>query len=148
MSATEASQQANRAGMDRQRLVVISYLVFGLILTLFFGHLLGLAMAALNLKNGQVVEGVDIKLGDLLGFALSVGLFVWAWTNQKVKALSNEVAEELMRVTWPSWDETRTSTIAVVVASLIASVILFGMDSLSYKLMVDWLPEVWKAVGN
>ncbi|MEW6431790.1 MAG: preprotein translocase subunit SecE [Myxococcota bacterium] len=144
MSATEASQQANRAGMDRQRLVVISYLVFGIILALFFGHMFDMALAALGVKNAQVVEGLsELKLANVLGFGLAVALGVWAWTNPKVKALSNEVAEELMRVTWPSWDETRASTVAVVVASLVAAFILFGMDSLSYKLMVDWLPMIW-----
>lgn len=35
------------------------------------------------------------------------------------------------------------STIAVVVASLVAAVLLFGMDSLSLALMVDWLPLLW-----
>lgn len=149
MSATDASQQANRAGMDRQRLVVISYLVFGIILTLFLDHLVELAMGAVGVKNAQVVEGLsELKLANLIGFALTAGLAIYAWTSPKVKALSNEVAEELMRVTWPSWDETRTSTIAVVVASLVAAFILFGMDSLSYKLMVDWLPRIWNAVGT
>lgn len=144
MSATEASQQANRAGMDRQRLVVISYLVFGIILALFFGHMFDMALAALGVKNAQVVEGLsELKLANVLGFGLAIALGVWAWTNPKVKALSNEVAEELMRVTWPSWDETRASTVAVVIASLVAAFILFGMDTLSYKLMVDWLPTIW-----
>jgi len=144
MSATEASQQANRAGMDRQRLVVISYLVFGIILALFFGHMFDMALAALGVKNAQVVEGLsELKLANVLGFALAIALGVWAWTNPKVKSLSNEVAEELMRVTWPSWDETRASTVAVVIASLVAAFILFGMDTVSYKLMVDWLPLIW-----
>jgi preprotein translocase subunit SecE len=48
-----------------------------------------------------------------------------------------------MRVTWPSWEETKVSTIAVVVASLVAGVVLFCIDSLSYKLMVEWLPALW-----
>lgn len=144
MSATEASQQANRAGMDRQRLVVISYLVFGIILALFFGHMFDMALAALGVKNAQVVEGLsELKLANVLGFALALALGVWAWTNPKMKSLSNEVAEELMRVTWPSWDETRASTVAVVIASLVAAFILFGMDTVSYKLMVDWLPLIW-----
>jgi preprotein translocase subunit SecE len=144
MSAVEASQQANRAGMDRQRLVVISYLVFGIILSLFFGHLLDAALAALGVKNVQVVEGLsELNLSNLLGFGLTAALAAWAWTNPRAKALSSEVAEEMMRVTWPSWDETRASTVAVVVASLVAAIILFGMDTLSYKLMVDWLPQIW-----
>jgi len=46
-------------------------------------------------------------------------------------------------VTWPSWAETRTSTAAVVVASLVSAFILFGIDTVAYKLMVDWLPTLW-----
>ena len=35
--------------------------------------------------------------------------------------------------------------LAVVVASLVAAVLLFGMDTLSYQLMVKWLPMLWSA---
>jgi preprotein translocase subunit SecE len=143
MSASEASQQANRAEMDPRRLVVISYLVFGVILALFFGHVLDAVFAQLNVKNVQLVEGTDIKLVFVLGVLLSGGLAAFCWTNPRVKALSLEVATELMRVTWPSFEETRVSTIAVVVASVVAAVILFSMDVLAYKFMVDWLPALW-----
>jgi preprotein translocase subunit SecE len=63
--------------------------------------------------------------------------------NPKSHQVSMEVASELMRVTWPSWEETRVSTFAVVAASIIAGVLLFFIDSFSYKLMVDWLPHMW-----
>lgn len=143
MSVTEASQQANRAEMDPRRLVVVSYLVFGLILTLFFGRLIEMLMAQVTITNTEVISGTGIKLADLLGFALTASLAGYAWTNPKVKGLSLEVATELMRVTWPSWEDVRVSTIAVVVASLVAAVLLFGMDTLSYNLMVKWLPAIW-----
>ena len=32
---------------------------------------------------------------------------------------------------------------AVIVASLVAAIILFGIDTLAYKLMVEWLPAMW-----
>ena len=48
-----------------------------------------------------------------------------------------------MKVTWPTWGETKVATMAVVVASLVAALILFGIDTLSYKVMVEWLPTVW-----
>lgn len=143
MSVTEASQQANRAEMDPRRLVVVSYLVFGLILTLFFGRLIEMLMAQVSVTNTEIISGTGIKLADLLGFAVTAGLAGYAWTNPKVKGLSMEVATELMRVTWPSWEDVRVSTIAVVVASLVAAVLLFGMDTLSYNLMVKWLPALW-----
>lgn len=142
MSASEASQQANRAEMDPRRLVVVSYLVFGVVLTLFFGRIVELLMAQLAISNGEVLAGTGIKAADVIGFALTAGLAAYAWTNPKVKGLAMEVATELMRVTWPSWEDVRVSTFAVVVASLVAAVVLFGMDTLSYKVMVDWLPAI------
>jgi preprotein translocase subunit SecE len=145
MSATEASQQANRAEMDPRRLVVVSYLLFGLILTLFLGRMVELLFARIGVANSALIDGVSIMLADVLGFAITAGLAAYAWTNAKVKALSLEVATELMRVTWPSWEDVRVSTLAVVVASLVAAVILFGMDTLSYKLMVEWLPKLWSS---
>ena len=147
MSATEASEQANRAEMDPRRLVVVSYLVFGLILTLFLGRLVELLMAQVSITNTEIITGTSIKLADVLGFVLTAGLAAYAWTNPKVKGLSLEVATELMRVTWPSFEDVRISTIAVVVASLVAALILFGMDTLSYNLMVKWLPAVWGKLG-
>jgi preprotein translocase subunit SecE len=42
--------------------------------------------------------------------------------------VSLEVALELRRVTWPSLRETRAATIAVIVASLVAAVILGAFD--------------------
>jgi preprotein translocase subunit SecE len=142
MSATEASQQANRAEMDPRRLVVVSYLVIGVVLTMFLGRIVELLMAQLAISNGEVLAGTGIKAADLVGFALTAGLAAWAWNNPKVKGLSMEVATELMRVTWPSWEDVRVSTFAVVVASLVAALVLFGMDTLSYKVMVEWLPAV------
>ncbi|MDP1828720.1 MAG: preprotein translocase subunit SecE [Archangium sp.] len=148
MSVTEASQQANRAEMDPRRLVVVSYLVFGLILTLFLGRLIEMLMAQLSITNTEIITGTQIKVADLSGFVITAGLAAYAWMNPKVKSLSMEVATELMRVTWPSWEDVRVSTIAVVVASLVAAVLLFGMDTLSYNLMVKWLPALWGSLGS
>lgn len=145
MSASEASQQANRAEMDPRRLVVVSYLVFGLVLTLFLGKMVELLFAQLSINNGELLVGTGIKIANVIGLVVTAALAGFAWTNPRIKTLSLEVATELMRVTWPSFDDVRVSTLAVVVASLIAAIILFGMDTLSYKLMVEWLPKLWGA---
>jgi preprotein translocase subunit SecE len=144
VSATEASQQANRAQMDSSRLVVMAYLVFGVIIALFLSRMLELAFAQFGIGgSADVIAGTTIKWPDLLGFALAIGLGVYCWMNTRIRTLSTEVAQELMRVTWPTLEETRVSTIAVIVASLVASLILFAMDTLSLKLMVDWIPMLW-----
>jgi preprotein translocase subunit SecE len=143
MSSTDASQQANRAGMDPKRLVVIAYLLFGFIITLFLRELLALLMSRVGITDRVLIEGPDWHISTLTSFVLVLGTGGYCWFNQKTRNISIEVATELMRVTWPSWEETRISTFAVVIASLIASMVLFGIDTFSYKVMVEWLPALW-----
>lgn len=43
------------------------------------------------------------------------------------KEISNEL---LNKVSWPTWEELQGSTTVVLVASLIISIIIFGVDTL------------------
>ena len=142
-TASEASQQANRSAMDPKRLVVIFLLLAGIVTGLFFEHVLGLIWARFGWGDPILVEGVDWQVSTLVGYLLAVALVVFTWLHPKTHAVAIDIASELMKVTWPSWPETRSSTVAVIVASLVAAVILFFIDSIAYRLMVEWLPAVW-----
>ncbi len=142
-STSEASQQANRSGIDPKRLVIIFYLVAGVILALFLEHLLSSIWAQFGLPDPEFIEGLQWRATTILGVILSLVAVIVCYLHPRIHRLSLEVASELMKVTWPSWAETRVSTVAVVVASLVAAIILFGIDSLAYKIMVSWLPALW-----
>lgn len=142
-AASEASQQANRSGMDPKRLVVIFFLITGLIFALFLEHVCGLIWARAGWGDPTVIEGVDWQVSTLVGFGLAAALVVGAYVYPKTHALSLEVASELMKVTWPTWAETKSSTLAVIVASVMAAVLLFFIDTLAYNLMVEWIPSIW-----
>jgi preprotein translocase subunit SecE len=142
--ADQASEQANRAGMSPGRLVVLFYMAAGIVLALFLGKVLSLVFAEVGLGDkSDALESIGLSPTQVLGVVLAAGLGIFSYVNPKIRTLSNEVASELMKVTWPSWEETRVSTTAVVVASMVAAVVLFGIDTLAYKLMVDWLPALW-----
>jgi preprotein translocase subunit SecE len=142
-TSNEASQQANRSGIDPKRLVVIFYLVAGVVLMLFLDHVLSLTWARFGWSDPELVEGLQWKLSSVIAILLSVGAVAFCYLHPEVRRLSIEVATELMKVTWPSWHEVRVSTAAVVVASGVASILLFAIDTLAYKVMVDWLPALW-----
>jgi len=142
-TASEASQQANRSAMDPKRLVVIFLLLAGIVTGLFLEHVLGLIWARFGWNDPVLIEGVDWRVSTLVGYLLAVGLAAFMWFNPKTHALGTEVASELMKVTWPTWPETRTSTMAVIIASFVAAVILFCIDTIAYNMMVEWLPAVW-----
>ncbi|SEN09535.1 MULTISPECIES: preprotein translocase subunit SecE [Stigmatella] len=142
-TATEASQQANRSAMDPKRLVVIFLILAGIVAGLFFEHVLGLVWARFGWGDPVLIEGLDWQVSTLVGYLLAVGLVAATWFVPKSNALAIDIASELMKVTWPTWSETRASTVAVVVASVVAAVILFCIDTLAYNMMVEWLPAVW-----
>ena len=142
-TASEASQQANRSAMDPKRLVVIFYLLAGIVLALFLERVFGLLWARFGWSDPVLIEGLDWKVSTLVGYLLAVGIAIGAYFHPRTHALSIDVASEMMKVTWPTWSETRTSTMAVVVASLVAAVILFFIDTIAYNLMVEWIPAVW-----
>jgi preprotein translocase subunit SecE len=140
---TTATEQANRSAMDPMRLVVVFYLMFGIVLALFLDHVLEMIWAGAGFRNPEIVEGLGWKVTTVLGVVMALGIGLGAYFHPKTKTLSLEVASELMKVTWPSWAETRVSTVAVVVASAVSSIILFLFDWFSYHVMVDWLPHLW-----
>jgi preprotein translocase subunit SecE len=143
-TGNDASSQAIRSGLDPLRLVVIFYLVAAIILGMFLDRMLDKLFTAAGWRvTADLIPGIGWSTTAVLGIVLGVAIAIGCYLHPRTKQLSQEVASELMKVTWPSWSETRVSTIAVVVASLIAAVILFGIDTLSYQVMVDWLPKVW-----
>ncbi|MCC6722727.1 MAG: preprotein translocase subunit SecE [Bacteroidia bacterium] len=49
---------------------------------------------------------------------------------EKIKILWRNTLDELLnKVSWPSWDELKTSTLIVLVASLIFSVVIYLIDT-------------------
>ena len=63
----------------------------------------------------------------------------------KVKEYINETVEEMVhRVTWPTCKELQASTIIVVIASIIISLLIFAMDFyLEYRVTVVPFGEVF-----
>jgi len=144
MAANDATTVANRSAMTPERLVVIFTLCLAIVLVLFLKHVVGPVWVAVGLPDRPLIEGAEEwTYSSLVAVAVTGALLGAAWANSKVRRLAFETASELMRVTWPGLAETRVSTVAVVVASLVAGVVLFGIDTLSYKLMVEWLPALW-----
>jgi preprotein translocase subunit SecE len=143
-SASEASQQANRSGMDPKRLTIVFYLLAGIVFALFLDQILLLAWEPLGWPNSEVVEGLGWRVTTLLGLGLSAAAVITCFAHPRVREISLDVASELMKVSWPPWDETRASTLAVVVASVVAAAILYVIDLGALQLMVSWLPALWE----
>jgi len=142
------SSTSLNAGMDAKRIVGIAYVVFAIVGVLFFTSLIEGVFAALRWSN-PVLLGVDqLSPASLIAFLVTAGIIVACCVNKRVYSGSLDIATELKRVTWPTLAETKVSTIAVIIVSAIASIILFGFDFISSKVMSDWIPALLTWVAS
>jgi preprotein translocase subunit SecE len=117
----------NVAGVEQpKRYVAIFYVLATIAAGKFLEKVTALAFSYTRLNDFTILAGWT--LSSLIGFAVAIAAAVIVWRIPKTQTVSLEVALELKRVTWPSLRETRAATVAVVVASFIAAIILGIFD--------------------
>lgn len=92
-----------------------------------------LVLAFLLAKTGDWVWSYIAKPNDLIVNVAAVGVAVLAgylaYRNERVFEAAYDVTAELEKVTWPSRKETYAATVVVIVTVSIASIILWGFDT-------------------
>jgi preprotein translocase subunit SecE len=117
----------NVGGVEQpKRIVAIAYVIAALALGVFLEKVIELVLAYGRVNDFAVLG--DWSLSAVLGFGLAAVAAVVGWRIPRTQTVSLEVALELQRVTWPSLRETRAATVAVIVASAVAAVILGVFD--------------------
>jgi preprotein translocase subunit SecE len=109
-----------------RRYVVIFFALAAVVVGFFLEHVLVGLFAWARVNDSTIFAGYTVSTA--LGFGSAVILGFVLWRLSRTRTLSLQVAEELRRVTWPSIRETRAATVAVIVASAIAAMILGVFD--------------------
>lgn len=113
--------------MQLTRYINLCFAIWGLLLWVTLSKFLNLLLEYLEITNTQLL-GEQLTLSSAIGAALAVGITVFMWRHPKIQKWSNEVANELAKVTWPTMDETKRNTIIVIIFSLVISSILATFD--------------------
>ena len=79
--------------------------------------------------NSQII-GHNFRLAELIGLILALGMTIIARRNERIHTFVMEAGNELSKVTWPSWPETKVATAVTIVVTVIIAVILEGFDYL------------------
>jgi preprotein translocase subunit SecE len=114
-------------GADPKRIVAIFFFFAAIVVGIFLERVLAIAFSYARWSD-VAVFGDDWTLTTVLGYAVAAIGAVVAWRTPRIHAVSIQVAQELERVTWPSWRETRASTVAVIVFSFVAAALLGVFD--------------------
>ena len=114
-------------GIEPKRLVAIFFVLAAIAIGVFLEKILGLVFSYTR-WNDAAIFGEDWTLSTVIGFAIAVVAAVVLWRTPKVQATSLDIASELKKVTWPTFRETRAATVAVVIATFVAAIILGVFD--------------------
>ena len=114
-------------GVEPKRIVAIFYVLAAIVVGIFLEKVLAIAFSYARVTD-VAVFGDDWTLTTVLGYAIAAVAAVLAWRSPRVNAVSMQVAQELERVSWPSLRETRASTVAVLIFTFVAAVLLGVFD--------------------
>lgn len=120
--------------MKHQRYVLFSF-ALGAILFGWLVQSAGVTMFAQFALTDNRIGGI-LTTTTLLGLVAGAGSFFGLIRSRKAVSFSSEVVGELLRVTWPSRDETVKASTTVVLTTLFTSAMLAVYD-LIWKNLAD-----------
>lgn len=116
--------------MNLQRFVNIAYVLAGLLTWVISATIFGGILDVISRDFDKPLIGTDFLRSDLLGLVAGLAVGIALKLNRNVNTWGLEVANELKKVTWPSWEETKLSTVVVIITSIIVAIILGMFDAL------------------
>jgi len=121
----------------KSTLVGIFFVVSGIIVAWVLAIAFATLFATLRVNDTPVL-GDKVTLTRLLGVLvaglIAIGCYMWPKTRNFI----GDVADELNKVNWPSWAETKVSTLVVIVTSVISAAIL-GVFDITFQILSNWL---------
>lgn len=72
--------------------------------------------------------GKQFTLSTAFGVATAVVAFIWIWRHAYYRPFVYEAADELVKVIWPDWEETKTNTKVTIWVTVIIALVLWVFD--------------------
>jgi len=124
--------------MGVSRAVSMSFVAIGLLVWLVMAEFFAFALGFFGPSVNRALIGVGFTVSDLMGIVTGIGTGVALWRHAEVNTLAHEIANELKKVVWPSWEETRGATIVVIIVTMICALILGGYDAI-WSVLTGWI---------
>ena len=124
--------------MDVKRYVNMGFVFGGLLAWICFSPLFAWVLELISPTLDIALVGAESRLSDILGLVSAIALTAWLFAKDDVYSEALAIGNELSKVTWPNWDDTRKSTIVVIIVTLIVAAILGSFDFF-WGLTTGWI---------
>lgn len=114
--------------MSVARYVNLSFVAIGLVLYVVLGELFSGIIEIFGSSANVAILGSNFRLGQLLAMLAAGGIAFSLRRNERVHEYAMEVGQELSKVTWPTWKDTKRATLVVIVTTLVIAAILGLLD--------------------
>jgi len=78
------------------------------------------------------------SLVTLIAAACSVAVAIGLYRQPRISRTTHDIVAELAKVSWPTRKETQASTLVVILASILAAMIVGGLDAL-WSALTDFI---------
>jgi preprotein translocase subunit SecE len=83
------------------------------------------------LRHAEAPQGNEVAVPAVVQFA------------QRTAGYLRDVRAEVRKVTWPSWDDLRRTTVVVTIFVIVIGLIIGLMDVVSSKILIDFLGRLF-----
>lgn len=103
------------------------YFVATLVAAVFYTKLIAAVFSGLSIKDMPLL-GRGFTMSTAYALGLTVLTMWYALTAPRARLFIDEVAQELVKVSWPTFDESKLQTFQTAITTLIIAVILYTFD--------------------
>ena len=112
---------------DVKRWVNLAFVFGAMILGWFWSNTTSVILGLFDQRDFHIL-GEYVTLSVVIGIVLAIITTIVLYKNKTIYKKSIEVADEMKRVTWPTWDETKHAMKVVIITSIIVALILCIFD--------------------
>jgi preprotein translocase SecE subunit len=114
--------------MGIARYVNLSFVVAGLLLYVVLGGTFSVVIELFGSSANAQVLGSNFRVGNLLALLVAAVVAVQLRRSERVHTWAMEVGNELSKVSWPTWAETKKATWVVIATTLVIAALLGLLD--------------------
>ena len=123
--------------MGPTRWVTLGFAALGVLGAVVLSKALDAAAAALGLPD-YALMGPQVTVTTLVAWVGSLGTAIYFYRQEKWHTLGTEIVQELRKVVWPTWGETRSAAVVVIITTVIIAVILYFYDAI-WSGLTSWI---------